>query len=361
MTKEKFYREFTSGTLAATAVQTSFNQEIPATSYAYYRFFPGGDYPLSLLFSNTVDSTIRAGTETRANDPCGEWTIREIAVAVTETADERTPETVKEWLPLTIDGKNAKRVSPSEVFITDEITLNVPKTSYLCVKMRFDGERVPCHFENLIPTFKDEGSGVKPSKFVPLPCVVGVKRAVKARVGFWGDSITQGIGCPENSYLNYASIAAEILGTDYSYYDGGIGYARAADAATDGAWADRVKRCDTVIACFGVNDINRGADVSKVTESLNKIADIILSAGKRAIFQTVPPFNYNENTGAVADEVNAYLLREFPKRGIPVFDCVPYLTKNGDRHAAVYGGHPNVEGSKIWGEALAAFLKDKLL
>lgn len=360
MTTEKFYREFTSGTLAATAVQTSFDQEIPATSYAYYRLFPGGEYPLSLLFSNTVDSTIREGTETCANDPCGEWTIREIAVAVTETADEQTPETVKEWLSLTIDGSPTKRVSPREIFTTDEITLNVPKISYLCVKMRFDGERVPCHFENLIPTFKDDGSGIKPSKFVPLPCVVGVKRAVKARVGFWGDSITQGIGCPENSYLNYASIAAEILGADYSYYDGGIGYARAADAAADGAWADRVKRCDTVIACFGVNDIIRGAGVKEVTANLDKIADIILSAGKRAIFQTVPPFNYNESTGAVADEVSAYIAREFPKRDIPVFDCVPYLTKNGDRRAAIYGGHPNAEGSKIWGEALAAFLKDKL-
>ena len=121
MTTEKFYREFTSGTLAATAVQTSFDQEIPATSYAYYRLFPGGEYPLSLLFSNTVDSTIREGTETRANDPCGEWTIREIAVAVTETADEQTPETVKEWLPLTIDGSPAKRVLPARFLLRTKL------------------------------------------------------------------------------------------------------------------------------------------------------------------------------------------------------------------------------------------------
>lgn len=360
MEPEKFYSEFTSGTLAATSVQNAFDQPETAVSYAFYRLFPGGEYPLSLLFSNTVDSTIRDGSETRANDPCGEWTIREIAVAVAETADESAIGAIQKWQRLTIDGEITKQVLPREVFCTDEITLNVSETSYLCAKIEYGGERVPCHFENLIPTFKDEGNGVKPSKFVPLPCIVGIKRAVKARVAFWGDSITQGIGCPENSYLHYTAVAARILGTEYSYYDAGIGFARAADAATDGAWADRVKRCDTVVVCFGVNDINRGASFERMKTNLEKIADIVRSAGKKVVFQTVPPFDYNEQTGAVADETNEYLKREFPLKGIPVFDCAAYLTAGGDTHKAIYGGHPNAEGSKIWGEALAAFLKDKL-
>ena len=360
MKPEKFYSEFTSGTLAATSVQSSFDQPGTAVSYAFYRPFPGGEYPLSLLFSNTVDSTIRDGSEIRANDPCGEWTILKIAVAVTETADEPAIEAVKNWRILTIDGATAKPVSPREVFCTDEITINVPETAYLCVKVVFVGERVPCHFENLIPTFKDDGDGVKPSKFVPLPCIVGIKRPVKARVAFWGDSITQGIGCPENSYRYYAAVAARILGTEYSYYDAGIGFARAADAATDGAWADRVKRCDVIVVCFGVNDINRGASFGRMKTNLEKIVDIVRSAGKKPVFQTVPPFDYNEETGAVADETNAYLKSEFPLKGIPVFDCASYLTAGGDTHKAIYGGHPNAEGSEIWGKALAAFLKDKL-
>ena len=182
MKLEEFYREFTSGTLAATAVQTSFDQIEPATAYAFYRLFPGGEYPLSLLYSDTVDSTIREGDETRANDSCGEWTIYEISVAVTATADETTAASVKEWLTLTIGGERKKRVLSREIFATDEITLNVPQTAYLCVKTRFSGVCVPCHYENLIPTFKDEGDGIKPSKFVPLPCFVGIKRDVRGLV-----------------------------------------------------------------------------------------------------------------------------------------------------------------------------------
>ena len=50
---------------------------------------------------------------------------------------------------------------------------------------------------------------------------------------------------------------------------------------------------------------------------------------------------------------------ELKNKVFAVFDCAPYLCGDAP-FKAKFGGHPNEQGCKIWGESLAAFLKDKL-
>lgn len=94
-----------------------------------------------------------------------------------------------------------------------------------------------------------------PSPKLPVPGMIGCKREVKLRIGFLGDSITQGIGATPNSYLHWNARVAEVLGRDYSFWNLGIGYGRAHDAASDGIWLSKAKQMDLIVLCMGVNDL----------------------------------------------------------------------------------------------------------
>ena len=65
-------------------------------------------------------------------------------------------------------------------------------------------------------------------------------------IAFLGDSITQGVGTPDNAYTHWNALISKEIGEEYSYWNLGIGYARASDASTDGAWLNKAKNNDIV-------------------------------------------------------------------------------------------------------------------
>lgn len=354
MNIDDYYAQYVSNTLAGTSNQLYYNQGVKATAYAFYRIFDAGQFDYSLLYTNTIDSTYADGSISKRNDPCGKWYIESLSVSpVNEITTADLPE-----IQLTFNGKKSKIVLPDEIFFTDKISLNVKQNEYLRVKIVYNGEKIPCHIENQIPTFKNEGDGVKANKLLPLPSMIGVNRKIEKRIVFWGDSITQGIGCKENSYLNYCAICANALGIKYSFWNLGIGYGRATDAATNKAWAKKAVNCDTAIVCFGVNDIFRVGDYRKIIAAYNKIIKIL--SGKQIIFQCIPPFDYTKEQGKLWLKLNKYIKNEISKKVFAVFDPSPILSDEKDVFHAKYGGHPNEDGSFLWGKALYDFLKVKL-
>ena len=48
------------------------------------------------------------------------------------------------------------------------------------------------------------------------------------------------------------------LGSDVAFFNCGLGWARASDAAANESWLSRVSEYDTVIVAFGTNDIVSG-------------------------------------------------------------------------------------------------------
>lgn len=355
-----FCENYTSNTLAGTSVQSYFTPQGKLAAYAFYKPFSAGEFDYSFLFTNTVDSTYSDGSLTKCNDPCGEWKIFDCKVIIcndVNAALNGSYDKSKEFV-LTFGGSPEKKVLPNETFYTDSVKLNVTENEYICIKTVFEGKNIPCHIENKILTYSDDGNGVKADKYVPLPSMIGVKRHVKNKIAFWGDSITQGIGCKEDSYAHYTAVCAEILGNEYSFWNLGIGFGRAADAATNGAWADKVKTCDTVIVCFGVNDLYKIGDYEKIKTSYDRIIGIL--KGKRVIFQTIPPFDYPDNLCEIYLKLNDYIRKELSKKVYAVFDETPYLSDSENPFAAKYGGHPDEIGCKLWGERLADFLRDKI-
>lgn len=357
MQTEEYFKKYVSNTVAGTSNQKYFDCENGAVSFAFYRVLKSGRGEYSFLFTNTIDSTFGLNPPTCANDSCGDWEVN-FAVVYTGRSVEEVLYGKMGGIPLRFDGKNKIKVTPDACFCSDGVLLDVPENGYIGIKMAFKGEKIPCHVENCIPTFRDDGDGMKPDKYVPLPSMVGISRKVKSNIVFWGDSITQGNGCPTDSYKHYTAICADILGTDYAFWNLGIGCGRATDAATDGAWAQKAKNGDMVVVCFGVNDLFATNDYDKITASYDRIINIL--KGKKVIFQTVPPFDFDGERGELYDRLNEYILHTLDKKVYAVFDNRPYLSDLKNPRVARFGGHPNEEGCRLWGEALAEFLKQML-
>ena len=149
-----------------------------------------------------------------------------------------------------------------------------------------------------------------------------------------------------------------MLGEDYAFWNLGLGYGRADDAATDGAWAYKAKQNDLVVVCLGVNDLNRGFSAEKIKENLLSLVKKLKNAGCFVLVQTIPPFDYPPEKAERWNEVNNWIKSELKANCDMVFDNLEFLKESDDApQNAKYGGHPNSLGCKIWAENLYPELK----
>ena len=189
--------------------------------------------------------------------------------------------------------------------------------------------------------------------------MIGSDRIVSRRIGFLGDSITQGCGTEYDSYTHWAAKIAEGLPASDSVWDLGIGYARAYDAATDCGWLARVKQCDVVNVCMGVNDLLRGRHGEQVVADLTTIVRALKKAGCRVILFTVPPFDMTGEAKAYWYLINDKIRLTISNEADAVFDFAAVLGQDApNAHMSVYGGHPNAQGCAV---AAKAYLAAKLL
>lgn len=351
----QYFGKYVSNTLAASGNQFFFcngDETEVFTGRLFYKVFEGGKYTYSFLFSNTLDSTYGDGSVSQKNLVCGKWKIVRSAVAVCNTSE---PEMCDEssFSPLLFGGNTEKNVSPGEMFATDGIELKADKGQYICVEISFCGKMIPYHEETMIATYLNINGQWVPDKKMPFPCMTGCDRPVKKRVAFFGDSITQGIGVPFNEYSFWDAVTAEKIGSQFSFWNLGIGYGRADDAGSNGAWMYKAKQNDIVVVCFGVNDIMQGFSEEKIKTNLFKTVTELKKSGAKVLLQTVPPFCYENEKKIIWQNVNRYILNELSKYCDKVFDVVPFLGESTENpQNPKYGGHPNKEGSDVWANAL---------
>ncbi len=357
----ELYKAFVSNTLASNGNQRIMKSARPGavkTGCAFIKVFAGGEFDHVFAFSDVTDSTFGNGDDSRCNDLCEGWKIHSLEYAVTSGADKRDIRGAK-FMPLFFGGKRDTAVNG--VTVTDPVRIAAAKNSYICLKISFSGKKVPYHHESTIALFRRRGCGWTASPELPVPVFTGVKRNVKSRVGFIGDSITQGCGTTKNGYKQYAAVIADKLGEEYAFWDMGLGYARGSDAASDGAWLLRAKQNDITCVCFGVNDILQGHDAETVKKDLEKTVELLKAAGVKVILQTVPPFDYDAEHTKTWLEVNSFIKTELCKKADAVFDTSEVLGADGvDTPRSKYGSHPNDEGHRVWGEELALTIKNYL-
>ena len=368
-----FFKSFSSNTYAAGANQHIFNMPCDEirTGRVFYKIAQGGLYNYSLLFSNILDSTYADGSVSHRNVICDSWNILNAKVGkcpkdtfgdVFDTPEQanKINAQVSDFVPLTFNGKSSKTVSPGEFFCCDAFQYSFECGDYLCLEITFSGKTIPYHEETLLPVFKNTDNGWVYSREMPFAHMIGCDRDIKLKIGYLGDSITQGIGTPHNSYKHWTALLSEKLYNDNAYWNLGIGYARANDAATDGAWLYKVKQNDIIFICLGVNDIIQGQSAEQIKNDLDTIINILVKEKKKIILQTIPPFDYGPNNTIKWEDANNYILSELSKKVDMVFDVVSLLQESKEHpQKAKYGGHPNAEGSAIWADALYKALIQK--
>jgi len=360
------FKTFSSNTIAGSGNQYFFAMEKKEirTSRVFYKITHSGTFQYSLLFSNVIDSTYADGSISRKNLVCESWTIHAARVGrckktIFDANTFRFNETdIYEWFAITFDGANTKDVSPAEFFWTDPMEFSFENGEYLCVEMTFSGTMIPYHEESLLPAFVLHDGNWEYDKKTPFVGMIGCDRKVAHTIAFWGDSITQGIGTPINSYAHWNALVAKYLGEQFACWNLGIGYARANDAASLGAWWEKAKHNDTVVICLGANDILENRPAERIILDLTTIVSALKQNGTRIVLQTVPPFEYTDNQISVWLQINEFIRNELSKEVDLMFDVVPYLCNMQSTYFPIYGGHPNEIGCRIWAKALYEQLKN---
>lgn len=351
-----FFDNYVSATTAGSGNQSFFITEDDKKIYTgrqYYKLNTAGKYEYSLLYSNILDSTFANGKNSVCNMIGESYKISGLKVGITKTSDNSESPVMHE---VSFNGSCGKTVAPGEFFCTNPIMLNNEKNDYICIEITFCGHIIPNHEESIIPAYIMEDGIFKPSVKLPFPGMIGCKRSVKRKIGFWGDSITQGIGTEKNSYKHWCAIASDFLGSDYSYWNLGLGFARISDAASKGAWAYKAIHNDVIVMCFGVNDLMNGKSAEEIIHNISETVYYLNKHNVKVLVQTVPPFDMSTEAEKKRNQINEYILNDLKAR-TAVFDNTKILTENAEYSSkATYGGHPNDIGCRKWAEAIYPFI-----
>lgn len=372
----KYFEAYTSNTYAGSGNQFYFSMRDGEvrTGRVFYQISVPGEYNYSILFSNVMDSTYADGSASHKNLICDSWSIHSARVGKCKTiaadkdvsemtlADEdETKEAdivVSDFKDITFLGQTSKEVMPGEFFSSDSVKLSFGEQEYLCLEITFSGKMIPYHEESILPAFVKEDGEWKYSRCMPFAGMIGCDRVVKGRIAYLGDSLTQGIGVPINSYRYWSAVLSQKLGDEYAFWNLGIGYARAHDAASDGAWLYKAKQSDIVFVCLGVNDILQQQPEEQMKSDLTHIIDVLKQAGKKIILQTLPPCDCTEADIKKWENINRYIQTVLKTKVDAVFDNVPFLRDEKHSHLAKFGLHPNEAGYAIWAEALFTEIQD---
>lgn len=344
-----------------------------ADNITYRAYFPVEEYgslEYAFYFSNTVDSTYdRFGQVAHVGLVGGAYTISSAYVydGGTEVDSE-----VPEKIPVTFDGGNtSKEVAEGETFWSDSVNLNVEEGHYLVWEWTISGSNIPCTYMSSLTSTTSHNADSSDFKYcdqIPLPQLIGANRDVKLKISAIGDSITQGCQTNFMAYEFWAGRISQKLGSDYSFWNCGLGWSRTSDISQCGNWLARAKQSDIVIVAYGTNDIisgeyggNGGNTPQEIIDYLKIVLDELKSQGCEVILFNAPPEDYDETLESVRLEYNQMVEDLAKEYDVNFFDFASYLSDEDNPAKAKFGGHPNGEGGEIVANAFIEQFKDILL
>ena len=350
------FTTYVSNTVVSTGNNFYIEKAENITYRAYLPVEQYGELEYKFFFTNTVDSTYAKGKNAFVGKDGGAYTVSNAVIADggTSTEDEITNRT-----PVTFGGKETKEVAADESYWSDPVTMNITEGHYMVWEWTVSGEGIPCNkMSSLTSTASSaDGETFQFCDEIPLPQLIGAKRDVKHTVAAIGDSITQGCQTEHMKYEFWASKISTQLESDVAFFNCGLGWARASDAASNENWLSRVSQYDTVIVAFGTNDIVSGKYGGKksTAEEIEKYLDTIVSylteKGCDVILFNAPPQDFKKTNEGIRTALNEKIPAIAEKYGAKFFDFSALLSTEDEPGKAVYGGHPNGEGGTVVADA----------
>lgn len=350
------FTTYVSNTVVSTGNNFYIEKAENITYRAYLPVEQYGELEYKFFFTNMVDSTYAKGKNAFVGKDGGAYTVSNAVIADggTSTEDEITNRT-----PVTFGGKETKEVAADESYWSDPVTMNIPEGHYMVWEWTVSGEGIPC---NKMASLTSTASSADGETFqfcdeIPLPQIIDAKRDVKHTVAAIGDSITQGCQTEQMKYEFWASKISTQLGSDVAFFNCGLGWARASDAASNENWLSRVSQYDTVIVAFGTNDIVSGkyggkkSSAEEIDEYLDTIVSYLTEKGCDVILFNAPPQDFKETNEGIRTALNEKIPAIAEKYGAKFFDFSALLSTEDEPGKAVYGGHPNGEGGTVVADA----------
>lgn len=350
------FTTYVSNTVVSTGNNFYIEKAENITYRAYLPVEQYGELEYKFFFTNTVDSTYAKGKNAFVGKDGGAYTVSNAVIADggTSTEDEITNRT-----PVTFGGKETKEVAADESYWSDPVTMNIPEGHYMVWEWTVSGEGIPCNkMSSLTSTASSaDGETFQFCDEIPLPQLIGAKRDVKHTVAAIGDSITQGCQTEQMKYEFWASKISTQLGSDVAFFNCGLGWARASDAASNENWLSRVSQYDTVIVAFGTNDIVSGkyggkkSTAEEIEEYLDTIVSYLTEKSCDVILFNAPPQDFKKTNEGIRTALNEKIPAIAEKYGAKFFDFSALLSTEDEPGKAVYGGHPNGEGGTVVADA----------
>lgn len=357
--------------VSATALSSAANciiscEAIETHTYrTYIRPREYGKFLWRFWHSNTVDTSWDDGSVYCANLPGGQWHIEAAFLGDGGLIPDGSilPES---QVALTFEGRICKNVLPNEKFFSDPVEFDLPENHYLAftwtITNQSIGKVLPYNCEGILVSAYDAPGDLskqyscsgftKAENVMVLPALLLYKKAVVKKIGFFGDSITQGVRTKMDQYEYWVSKISNGLGTEYGVWNLGSGWARAKDAATDGIWLYKAKQNDEIIICLGVNDIGTlNRSYSEITTDLTSIIGKIKENNPKCtiILCTVPTFDFKEEQEVVWRKLNAAIKANSFEGVSRVFDIAAVLSQpapednlvKAEYHSNFDDPHPN--------------------
>jgi lysophospholipase L1-like esterase len=374
--------DFPAGMFSGTVVGIPGNEFVAVSAAPFlttYRTFvrsraPG---PTNWVFwmSNAQDSTFGVGPP-NPNTPGPVWQIEAAFAGDGGTGHGgAVPGTL---VPVTFGGSTTRTVQPGEKFWSDPVMLDLPDGDDLvftwAVSAQATGPTMPATSAPFLTTFFANGKNLADQEsnagfsasydMLVAPQLFATDRPISKRLCFLGDSITQGIGSTRDMYRYWVAKIADGLGPDVGVWNLGSGWARAADAASDGFWLWKAKQCDEVAVALGVNDIiNSQRSSDQILADLTTILDALKAHNPavKTILFTIPTFNFALTPYATWKAVNDTILATPPASADRVFDIAAVESQpppNDGKLMVGYSsgdGHPNDTGSAAIANAFLAW------
>jgi lysophospholipase L1-like esterase len=364
--------DFPAGMFSGTAVGIPGNEFVGVTAApflttyrAYVRSRAPGPTKWVFWMSNAQDSTFGVGPP-NPNTPGPVWQIE--AAFAGDGGTTRAGVVPGTLVPVTFGGSASKTVQPGEKFWSDPVMLDLPDGDDLvftwAVSANATGMGMPATSAPFLTTYFASGKNLADQEsndgfslsydLLVAPQLFATDRAVTKRLCFLGDSITQGIGSTRDSYGFWVAKIADGLGPDVGVWNLGSGWARAADAASDGVWLWKAKQCDEVAVALGVNDIiNSGRSSDQILADLTTILGALKAHNPpvKTILFTIPTFNFALMPYTTWKTVNDTILATPPPGADRVFDVAAVESQpppNDGKLIMGYSsgdGHPNDAGS----------------
>lgn len=355
---ETDFDKYVSNTVIATGNNYFIEKADNVTYRAYFPLEQYGELEYKFYFSNTVDSTYNyKGDKAYVGKPGGSYTVSGACIADGGTGPE---DEITGRVPVTFDGESSKEVTANETYWSDTATINIEEGHYLVWEWTINGDGIPCNKMSTLTstTSSTDGENFGYCDEIPLPQLIGTNREVKHTVAAIGDSITQGCQTEFMAYEFWAAQFADKLSEQNSFYNCGLGWARASDAAVCGDWLNRTKAADIVLVAFGTNDIGAGNyggkknTAEEIEAYLTTIVTELKAAGCTVILFNSPPQGYGEINEAIRTALNERIPELADELGAEYFDFAGLLCDASDPATPLYGGHPNGEAGTIVANAL---------